>query len=84
MVNRFSKALKLFSDLVKHYPLDIYIFKAKNERNTQKKMFMFKLNNTDTRTTIRFEILIANFEHISNFFFSASIVDFEYIFVNWD
>ena len=47
-------------------------------------MFVFKLNNTDTRTTIRFEILIANFEHISNFFFSASIVDFEYIFVNWD
>ena len=31
-------------------------------------MFMFKLNNTDTRTTIRFEIFIANFEHISNFF----------------
>ena len=47
-------------------------------------MFVFKLNNTDTRTSIRFEILIANFEHISNFFFSASIVDFEYIFVNWD
>ena len=47
-------------------------------------MFVFKLNNTDTRTTIRFEILIANFEHISNFFFSASVVDFEYIFVNWD
>ena len=47
-------------------------------------MFMFKLNNTDTRTTIRFEILIANFEYISNFFFSASIVDFEHIFVNWD
>ena len=47
-------------------------------------MFVFKLNNTDTRTTIRFEILIANFEYISNFFFSASIVDFEHIFVNWD
>ena len=31
-------------------------------------MFVFKLNNTDTRTSIRFEILIANFEHISNFF----------------
>ena len=66
----------LFSDLVKHYPPDIYFFKPNNEKKYRKKLCnVFRMNNTDTRTTSRSGDLIVNFKQISHFF-SVSVVDF--------
>ena len=48
---------------------------------------MFKVNNKDTKNDIghwrRFCVFIVNFEHISHFCFSVSIIKFEQVNASW-
>ena len=39
---------------------------------------MFKVNNKDTRSTSFTDVIIVNFEHISQKIFNVSVVDFEH------
>ena len=46
---------------------------------------MFKVNNKDTKTTrvALFGVFILNFEHISRYCSSVSIVNFEHVIAGW-
>ena len=48
---------------------------------------MFKVNNKDTKNDIghwrRFCVFIVNFEHLSHFCFSVSIIKFEQVNASW-
>ena len=42
---------------------------------------MLKVNNKDSKTTSA--VSVVNFEHVSHFFLSASIIDFEHVNVGF-
>ena len=84
VVNRVSKALKFYFQIYWNIAHQIHTLSKQIIKETLEKKFMFRMNNTGTRTRSRSSILMVNFEHNLHLFFSVSIVDFEHIFVNWD
>ena len=66
--------------LMSSCPANIYLFKV-NNRNTRKgyeTCSKFTIKPTEQLQWLRSGVFIVNFEHISQLFFTVSIVDFEH------
>ena len=60
-------------------PTNSYLFKVDNKSTRKKSEICLKLTikTPERRHSGRFSVFIVNFRHVSDFFPSASIVDFE-------
>ena len=68
-----------------HYRANIYLLITANNRNTRKRSEIcskITINTPERSQWRRSRVFIVNFEHISHFFFSVSIVDFEQVNVS--